>query len=74
MSNQSKHLSQTLHEAKVALNGTLVQLNYLQELIDKVGVTDKQQQAISQQIHRLQVNNASVRDSLAIISSCGHTD
>ena len=74
MNNQSKHLTQTLHEARVALNGTLVQFDYLQSLLEKLGATDKQAQSIQQQIHRIKVNNAGVRDSLALIPSVGHTD
>jgi len=73
MNNQAQHLSQTLHEARVALNGTLVQLDYLQSLLEKIWTTDKQAQSIQQQIHRIKVNNAGVRDSLALIPSVGHT-
>lgn len=72
--NKPQHFSQTLHEAGVALNGTLVQLDYLQELIDKVNMPDKRRQAITQQIHRLTVNNASIRDSLNVIPRCGHVE
>ncbi|AYM03676.1 hypothetical protein D8911_12035 [Levilactobacillus brevis] len=72
--NKTRHLSQTLHEANVALNGTLIQLDHLQELIGRVNMPDKRRQAINQQIHRLTVNNASVRDSLNIIPRCGRVD
>ncbi|AKP63735.1 hypothetical protein ABN16_01140 [Levilactobacillus koreensis] len=74
MNNQSKHLSQVLHEAEVNLNGTLIQLDYLQELMDRINLTQKQRDSIAGQIHRLKVNNSSVRDSLTIIPNVGHTD
>ncbi|MCT3582063.1 hypothetical protein [Levilactobacillus brevis] len=74
MNNQSLKLTQLLHEATVALNGTLVQLDYLQELFNKTKLTDKQRQAVNQQIHRLKVNNAGVKNSLAIMPKLGHVE
>ena len=73
MNRQSRQLIGTLHEAQVALNGTLVQLDYLQELISRIKMTDNQRQAIEQQIHRLKVNNTGVKNSLAIMPKLGHT-
>ncbi|KJW11618.1 hypothetical protein [Levilactobacillus spicheri] len=73
MNRQSCQLISTLHEAQVALNGTLVQLDYLQELIGRIRMTDNQRQAIEQQIHRLKVNNTGVKNSLAIMPKLGHT-
>lgn len=74
MNRQSCQLISTLHEAQVALNGTLVQLDYLQELIGRIRMTDNQRQAIEQQIHRLKVNNTGVKDSLTIMPKLGHTE
>lgn len=73
MNRQSCQLISTLHEAQVALNGNLVQLDYLQELIGRIRMTDNQRQAIEQQIHRLKVNNTGVKNSLAIMPNLGHT-
>lgn len=74
MSNQALKLTQILHEATVALNGTLVQLDYLQELVNKTKLTGKQRQAVNQQIHRLKVNNTGVKNSLAIMPKLGHVE
>ncbi|WP_251952404.1 hypothetical protein [Levilactobacillus brevis] len=74
MNNQTLKLSQLLHEATVALNGTLVQLDYLQKLVNKTKLTDKQRQAVNQQIHRLKVNNTGVKNSLAIMLKLGHVE
>lgn len=74
MNRQSCQLISTLHEAQVALNGTLVQLDYLQELISRIKMTDNQRQAIEQQIHRLKVNNTGVKNSLAIMPKLGHVE
>ncbi|ARW21644.1 hypothetical protein [Levilactobacillus brevis] len=74
MNRQSCQLISTLHEAQVALNGTLVQLDYLQELISRIKMTDNQRQAIEQQIHRLKVNNTGVKDSLTIMPKLGHAE
>ncbi|OLF66319.1 hypothetical protein ADT67_12085 [Levilactobacillus brevis] len=74
MNNQALKLAQLLHEATVALNGTLVQLDYLQKLVNKTKLTDKQRQAVNQQIHRLKVNNTGVKNSLAIMLKLGHVE
>ncbi|ARN92135.1 hypothetical protein AZI11_04025 [Levilactobacillus brevis] len=74
MNNKTLKLAQLLHEATVALNGTLVQLDYLQELVNKTKLTDKQRQAVNQQIHRLKVNNTGVKNSLAIMPKLGHVE
>lgn len=74
MNNQSLKLTHILHEATVALNGTLVQLDYLQKLVNKTKLTDKQRQAVNQQIHRLKVNNTGVKNSLAIMPKLGHVE
>lgn len=74
MNNQTFKLAQLLHEATVALNGTLVQLDYLQELVSKTKLTGKQRQAVNQQIHRLKVNNTGVKNSLAIMLKLGHVE
>lgn len=42
MNNQFKQVARATHEATGALNGTLVQLDYLQELTSKAKMTDKQ--------------------------------
>ncbi|KWU40594.1 hypothetical protein [Levilactobacillus brevis] len=72
MNNKTLKLAQLLHEATVALDGTLVQLDYLQELVNKTKLTDKQRQAVNQQIHRIKVNNTGVKNSLAIMPKLGH--
>ncbi|WP_428958646.1 hypothetical protein [Levilactobacillus brevis] len=74
MNNQSLKLTHILHEATVALNGTLVQLDYLQELVSKTKLTGKQRQAVNQQIHRLKVNNTDVKNSLTIILNIDHAE
>jgi len=74
MNNQTLKLAQLLHEATVALNGTLVQLDYLQKLVNKTKLTDKQRQAVNQQIHRLKVNNTGVKNALAIMPKLGHVE
>ena len=74
MNNQTLKLAQLLHEATVALNGTLVQLDYLQKLVNKTKLTDKQRQAVNQQINRLKVNNTGVKNSLAIMPKLGHVE
>ena len=74
MNNQAFKLTQILHEATVALNGTLVQLDYLQELVNKTKLTGKQRQAVNQQIHRLKVNNTDVKNSLTIIPNIDHAE
>lgn len=74
MNNQSLKLTHILHEATVALNGTLVQLGYLQELVSKTKLTGKQRQAVNQQIHRLKVNNTDVKNSLTIILNIDHAE
>ena len=47
-----------LQRAKTTINATLVQLDYLQELADRLNMTPKQRLAIRQQIHNIKVNNA----------------
>lgn len=47
-----------LNHAKTTINATLVQLDYLQELTNRVTMTPKQRDAISQQIHNIKVNTA----------------
>lgn len=47
-----------LQRAKVTVNATLMQLDYLLELINKLNMTDKQRENIRQQIHNIKVNNA----------------
>ncbi|ARN90489.1 hypothetical protein [Levilactobacillus brevis] len=74
MNNKTLKLAQLLHEATVALNGTLVQLDYLQELVSKTKLTGKQQQAVNQQIHRLKVNNTGVKNLLTIMPNIDHAE
>lgn len=74
MNDQSLKLTHILHEATVALNGTLVQLDYLQKMVNKTKLTDKQRQAVNQQIHRLKVNNTGIKNSLAIMPKFGHVE
>ncbi|MEA5159095.1 hypothetical protein VAE60_16435 [Lactiplantibacillus plantarum] len=46
-----------LNHAKTTLQGTLLQLDYLQELVNQTVMRDSQRTKISQQIHNIEVNN-----------------
>lgn len=71
MTNQFR-TSDILHDATVSLSGTLVQLDYLLELVARVNMTAKQREDIERQVHRLKVNNTSIRNSLRVVPKCGN--
>ncbi|MCT3310628.1 hypothetical protein [Lactiplantibacillus pentosus] len=56
-----------LTHAMTTLQGTLLQLDYLQELVDQTVMRDGQQAKISQQIHNIKVNNQGALKQLASV-------
>ena len=46
-----------LNHAKTALQGTLLQLDYLQALVNQTAMRDGQRAKISQQLHNIRVNS-----------------
>jgi len=57
-----------LNHATNALNGTLVQLDYLSELIDKLNMTDKQRDQIVMQVHNIKVNSRGAMRDVASVN------
>ncbi|MCC6116407.1 hypothetical protein LA430_07765 [Lactiplantibacillus plantarum] len=56
-----------LNHAKTTLQGTLLQLDYLQELVNQTVMRDSQWTKISQQIHNIEVNNQGALKQLASV-------
>ncbi|MCW6116202.1 hypothetical protein [Lactiplantibacillus plantarum] len=56
-----------LNHARTTLQGTLLQLDYLQELVDQTVMRDGQRAKISQQIHNIKVNNQGALKQLASV-------
>lgn len=56
-----------LNHAKTTLQGTLFQLDYLQELVNQTVMRDSQRTKISQQIHNIEVNNQGALKQLASV-------
>lgn len=56
-----------LNHARTTLQGTLLQLDYLQELVNQTVMRDGQRAKISQQIHNLKVNNQGALKQLASV-------
>lgn len=46
-----------LNHAKTTLQGTLLQLDYLQALVNQTAMRDSQRAKISQQVHNIRVNS-----------------
>ncbi|VDG31333.1 hypothetical protein [Lactobacillus plantarum] [Lactiplantibacillus mudanjiangensis] len=57
-----------LNYAANTLGGTLVQLNYLSELIDKLNMTDKQREQIVMQVHNIKVNSRGAMTDIASVN------
>ncbi|MCH7259374.1 MULTISPECIES: hypothetical protein [Lactiplantibacillus] len=56
-----------LNHARTTLQGTLLQLDYLQELVNQTVIRDGQRAKISQQIHNIKVNNQGALKQLASV-------
>ncbi|MCW6148514.1 hypothetical protein [Lactiplantibacillus plantarum] len=56
-----------LNHARTTLQGTLLQLDYLQELVNQTVMCDSQRTKISQQIHNIKVNNQGALKQLASV-------
>ncbi|MBT9655538.1 hypothetical protein [Lactiplantibacillus plantarum] len=56
-----------LNHARTTLQGTLLQLDYLQELVNQTVMRDGQRAKISQQIHNIKVNNQGALKQLASV-------
>lgn len=56
-----------LNHAKTTLQGTLLQLDYLQELVNQTVMRDSQRTKISQQIHNIEVSNQGALKQLASV-------
>lgn len=56
-----------LNHARPTLQGTLLQLDYLQELVNQTVMRDSQRTKISQQIHNIEVNNQGALKQLASV-------
>ncbi|MCW6100855.1 hypothetical protein [Lactiplantibacillus plantarum] len=56
-----------LNHARTTLQGTLLQLDYLQELVNQTVMRDGQQAKISQQIHNIKVNSQGALKQLASV-------
>lgn len=56
-----------LNHAKTTLQGTLLQLDYLQALVDKTTMRDSQRAKISQQVHNIRVNSQGVMTELSSV-------
>ncbi|WP_436669640.1 hypothetical protein [Lactiplantibacillus plantarum] len=56
-----------LNHAKATLQGTLLQLDYLQALIDKTAMRDSQRTKISQQVHNIRVNSQGAMKQLSSV-------
>ncbi|RRK09358.1 hypothetical protein D1831_13205 [Lactiplantibacillus garii] len=56
-----------LNHAKATLQGTLVQLDYLQELVNGTAMNERKWLKISQQIHNIKLNSIGAADELASV-------
>ena len=56
-----------LNHARTTLQSTLLQLDYLQELVNQTVMRDGQRAKISQQIHNIKVNNQGALKQLASV-------
>lgn len=56
-----------LNHVNVTLQGTLIQLDYLQELVNHTAMNDRKRAKISQQIHNIKLNSNGAADELASV-------
>lgn len=58
-----------LNHASTTITGTLLQLDYLSELVKQLNMTEKQRMTIYEQIHNIKVNNRGALSELASIKT-----
>ncbi|AMR18562.1 hypothetical protein [Lactiplantibacillus plantarum] len=56
-----------LNHARATLQGTLLQLDYLQELVNETAMRDSQRAKISQQVHNIRVNSQGAMRQLSSV-------
>ncbi|MCT3248139.1 hypothetical protein EFP02_14135 [Lactiplantibacillus plantarum] len=56
-----------LNHARTTLQGTLLQLDYLQELVNQTAMRDSQRAKISQQIHNIELNSQGALEQMASV-------
>lgn len=56
-----------LNHARTTLQGTLLQLDHLQELVNQAAMRNGQRAKISQQLHNIKVNNQGALKQLASV-------
>ncbi|WP_076635043.1 hypothetical protein [Lactiplantibacillus plantarum] len=56
-----------LTHAKTALQGTLLQLDYLQDLINQTAMRNSQRAKITQQVHNIRVNSQGAMKQLSSV-------
>lgn len=56
-----------LNHAKTTLQGTLVQLDYLQELVNQTVMRDSQRAKVSQQIYNIKLNSQGALEQIASV-------
>ena len=56
-----------LNHAKTTLQGTLLQLDYLQELVNQTVMRDSQRAKVSQQIYNIKLNSQGALEQIASV-------